>query len=89
MIIIDLKMSALDEIRKAVEKQGEGVQTLDLNKINIGEFTEDIKKYLEKLKKVKVLLLNDCQLTSIALLPNWKLTAVDLSSNKYIFLTQT
>ena len=55
---------------------------LDLSKINIGKFDEETRKTLEKYKKVQILILSDCQLETLDFLPNWKLTAIDLSNNK-------
>lgn len=55
---------------------------LDLSKINIGKFDEETRKTLEKYKKVQILILSDCQLETLDSLPNWKLTAIDLSNNK-------
>ncbi len=55
---------------------------LDLSKINIGKFDEETRKTLEKYKKVQILILSDCQLETLDALPNWKLTAIDLSNNK-------
>lgn len=52
---------------------------MDLSEIAIGRITDDIKKVLEKFKKVKVLILRKCDLDSLENLPNWKLTAIDLS----------
>lgn len=55
---------------------------LDLSKINIGKFDDETRKALEKYKKVQILILSDAQLESLDGLPNWKLTAIDLSNNK-------
>lgn len=55
---------------------------LDLSKINIGKIDEETRKTLEKYKKVQILILVDCQLETLDALPNWKLTAIDLSNNK-------
>ncbi len=52
---------------------------MDLSEIAIGRITEEIKKALERFKKVKVLILRHCDLDSLDNLPNWKLTAIDLS----------
>lgn len=52
---------------------------LDLSEIPIGNITEEIKKVLERFKKVKVLILRHCDLDTLENLPNWKLTAIDLS----------
>ena len=52
---------------------------MDLSEIAIGRFTDDIKKELERFKKVKVAILRNSDLDSLDNLPNWKLTAIDLS----------
>lgn len=55
---------------------------LSLEGIKIGAINDDIKQYLERFKKVKVLILKQCELSSLDNLPSWKLTAIDLSENK-------
>jgi hypothetical protein len=52
---------------------------LDLSEIPIGNITDEIKKTLERFKKVKVLILRHSGLDTLENLPNWKLTAIDLS----------
>jgi hypothetical protein len=52
---------------------------MDLSDIQIGRITDDIRKVIEKFKKVKVLILRHCDLDSLENVPNWKLSAIDLS----------
>jgi hypothetical protein len=76
-------MSALKEIKDRLNGQkADTVTELDLTGIKIGRFSDEIKKFLEKLKKLSILILSECELDSLDNLPNWKLTAIDLSSNK-------
>jgi ribosomal protein L30/L7E len=75
-------MSALSEIKARLEKEPDNLNMLNLEGIKIGTITEDIKQYLERFKKVKVLILRQCELTSLDNLPPWKLAAIDLSENK-------
>ena len=56
---------------------------MDLSEINIGSLNPDIKTYLEKFKKVKVLILRQCNINSLDHLPSWKLSAIDLSQNNF------
>lgn len=75
-------MSALSEIKARLEKEPDNLNMLSLEGIKIGAITDDIKQYLERFKKVKVLILKQCELSSLDNLPSWKLAAIDLSENK-------
>ena len=72
-------MSALSEIKDRLDKEPDNLNMMELSGINIGAFTPEIKAYLERFKKVKVLMLRNCHLDSLDNLPSWKLTAIDLS----------
>jgi DNA integrity scanning protein DisA with diadenylate cyclase activity len=72
-------MSALEKIKTRLDKETESLNMLDLSEIHITNISEEIKKVLERFKKVKVLILKHCDLDSLENLPNWKLTAIDLS----------
>ena len=76
-------MSALAEIKAKLDKEPENLNMMNLTEVKIGTITEEIKRYLERFKKVKVLILNTCNLESLDNLPSWKLSAIDLSNNKY------
>ena len=75
-------MSALSEIKERLDKQPDNLNMMELSGIHINNFTPEIKSYLERFKKVKVLMLKDCNLDSLDNLPAWKLAAIDLSENK-------
>ena len=79
-------MSVLDQIKERLGKEPENLNMMNLSEIDIGAFTDDIKQYLERFKKVKVLILRQCGLSSLEHLPSWKLSAIDLSENKYSFI---
>jgi len=72
-------MSALEKIRSRLDKESESLSMMDLSEIAIGRITDETKKFLERFKKVKVLILRHCDLDSLDNLPSWKLTAIDLS----------
>jgi|JI10StandDraft_1071094.scaffolds.fasta_scaffold1020646_1 hypothetical protein len=78
-------MSALSQIKAKLDKEPENLNMMNLTEVKIGAITPEIKQYLERFKKVKVLILNTCNLESLENLPNWKLSAIDLSNNKYDF----
>ena len=59
------------------------MEELDLSQIEIGTITEDIRKQLDKYKNVTTLLLQDCSLTTLDNLPNFKLNVIEVSENKY------
>ena len=52
---------------------------LNLSELKLTKITEEMKKELERFKKVKVLMLRQCDLSDLDNLPNWKLAAIDLS----------
>lgn len=76
-------MSALEQIRERIKNEPDNLNLLNLSEIKITNFTDEIKKELERFKKVKVLMLRQCDLDNLDNLPNWKLSAVDLSENRY------
>ena len=62
-----------------MKNEPDNLNLLNLSEIKITTFTDDIKKELERFKKVKVLMVKGCDLNNLDNLPNWKLSAVDLS----------
>ena len=56
---------------------------MDLSEIKIGKFTTELATHLDKYRNVKVIILNNCELTSLENLPKWDLVVVDASENKY------
>lgn len=79
-------MSALKEIQTRLKEYESDTATLDISGINIGKFTDDIKKELQKFKNVAILNLQDCGLESLDNLPKWKINVLDISQNKYSLL---
>lgn len=77
-------MSALQTIKDKLKELGNlaEVDEIDLSEIDIGKFTPEIKKELEKCKNVNILILQGCNLESLENLPNWKLNVIELSENK-------
>ena len=76
----------LKDVKARIDQ--EDIVELDLSQIKIGKITGDLKARLDKLKNVEVLILSSCELQSLEGLPNWNLTILDISGNKYILLIQ-
>ena len=53
-------MSALEELRERIKDEPDNLNMLNLSEIKLGNFTEEMKKELERFKKVKVLMLRQC-----------------------------
>ena len=53
-------MSALEELRERIKDEPDHLNMLNLSEIKLGKFTEEMKKELERFKKVKVLMLRQC-----------------------------
>ena len=84
-IINKSNMSLLKAVKQRLNQIPDNVniEQLDLSEIKILRFDEETKKYLEKCKKIKYLVMQKCGLQSLENLPRWKLTAIDVSENKY------
>lgn len=57
---------------------------IDLADTAIGKFTNEIRAYLAGFKHVEILILTGCELTSLENMPDWSLSAIDVSNNKYL-----
>lgn len=57
-------MSALQAVKDRLKELDDlaTLEELDLSEIDIGKFTPEIKKELEKCKKVQILILQGCNL---------------------------
>jgi hypothetical protein len=77
-------MSALQAIKDRLKEFDDlpNIDELDLSEIDIGKFTPEIKKELEKCKKVTILILQGCNLQSLENLPKWALNVIEVSENK-------
>lgn len=78
-------MSVLKSIQEAIKSEGNDPSKhveLNLSKIQIGEFTPDIKKAIEACKNLEILILTECGLTSLNNMPELDLTAIDLTANQ-------
>lgn len=80
-------MSALKDVQEAIKNAGDidKIVELNLSAIKIGKFNPDIKKAVEKCSNLEILILTDCDLESLDHFPETDLTAIDLTSNKYLF----
>lgn len=77
------QFETMSVIKQIEEKFKNNPIEVDLSSIEIPEFTPEIKELFEKHKKVEVLVMNNCNLTSLKNFPSLpSLQALDLSSNK-------
>ena len=74
----------IKQINQRIKDDGgvDEVVELNLSELKLASISVDVKKVLDKTKNVEVVLLSDNKLENLDNLPDWKLTAIDLSSNK-------
>jgi hypothetical protein len=56
---------------------------VDLSNLDLTTISKDVKKALDKAKGIEVLVISENKLTSLEGLPDWKLSSLNVSSNKY------
>lgn len=56
---------------------------LDLSSLDLTTISKDVKKVLDKAKAIEVLVISDNKLTSIEGIPDWKLSSLTATNNKY------
>ena len=85
IVVLQIQMSALAEVRKRIKEilKEEDKSEVDLSDVKIGRFTDDIRKEIEKCTEATVLILTECDLSSLENMPRLPtVIAIDLSSNK-------
>lgn len=75
----------IKQINQRIKDDGgvEDVIELNLSDLKMTTISAEVKKVLDRAKNVEVVLLSDNELDNLDNLPDWKLTAFDLSNNKY------
>lgn len=56
---------------------------LDLSSLDLTSISKDVKKVLDKAKGIEVLVISDNKLTSLEGIPDWKLSSLTATNNKY------
>lgn len=56
---------------------------LDLSSLELTSISKDVKKVLDKAKGIEVLVISDNKLTSLEGIPDWKLSSLTATNNKY------
>lgn len=74
----------LKEIKQRIKEEGniEEIVELDLGELKIPTISDDIKKILDKVKNLEILILAENDLENVNNLPDLDLTVLELSSNK-------
>lgn len=75
-------------INQRIKQDGgfEEIIELDLTDLKLTTITNDLKTILDQTKNVEVVLLSDNQFENLNNLPDWPLTALDISNNKYLII---
>ncbi len=56
---------------------------LDLSGLDLSTISKDVRKVLDKAKGIEVLVISDNKLTSLENIPDWKLSSITATNNKY------